>query len=205
MKQKENIGIFMNPINWKEYETKEYGNNSTYKQRLYNIFDYINNVNGKLLDLGSGDGKTGIWLAQKYSDIEVHLIDSDVELLDMSESINPCTNVTKFIYGDISQLEAHTIQHFYDIVTCFDVIEHMNHQSYLNMINGIWHSLKPKGIVVVLCGVSVIPQHIHRLVPEQLIFDFETSGKFLLKDRLNILDLNNRADNACLVFESIKL
>lgn len=190
---------------WDEYELQEYGNNSTYKQRLYNIFDYINIKEGLLLDLGSGDGKTGIWLAEKYPYIEVHLIDSDSKMVSLSEEINPCANVTKFVNGDIANLEDYIIQHYYDVITCFDVIEHMNHSAYLKMVDGIWHSLKPEGIAVILCGVAKIPQHIHRLVPEQLIFDFETSAKFKLKERLNIYDLNDKANNACLLFESIKI
>ncbi len=138
-------------MNWNEYEKEEYGENSEYKKRLYGIFDYINVDNKRLLDVGSGIGKTGIWLAQKYKDVEVHLIDSNETTIETAKDINPCENVTKFIVGNIASIEDHVTENTYDIVTCFDVIEHLNHVTYLRMIDGIWNVLRFGGIAVILC------------------------------------------------------
>ena len=80
----------------------------------------------------------------------------------------------------------------------------MNHVTYLRMIDGIWNVLRFGGIAVVLCGISAIPQHIHRLVPNQIEFDVIMSGKFKLKDYINVVDINNGSPNGCLVFEVIK-
>jgi 2-polyprenyl-3-methyl-5-hydroxy-6-metoxy-1,4-benzoquinol methylase len=191
-------------MNWNEFELEEYGENSEYKKRLYGIFNYVNVENKRLLDVGSGIGKTGIWLAQKYKDLEVHLFDSNDNLIEMAKGINPCNNVTDFIVGNIASIEDHVTENIYDIVTCFDVIEHLNHVAYLKMIDGIWNALRFNGIAVILCGISTAPQHIHRLVPNQIEFDFIMSGKFKLKDFINVSDISGDSSNACLIFEAIK-
>ena len=80
--------------------------NFVYKYTLYNSFlNFIDkNIEGRLLEIGCGIGKTTQFLAERYKNLAITAIDYDKEQIDIANKNKKSIKI-KFIQADATQLE----------------------------------------------------------------------------------------------------
>lgn len=101
----------------------------------------------RVLDVGSGAGYGSFILAQHGKAKSVHGIDIDPETVTYAQKIYG-TNSNKVSYAVDSAETLSTIKDSsYDIVVCFELIEHITKQS--SCISHIKRILKPDGILII--------------------------------------------------------
>lgn len=95
----------------------------------------------KVLDIGCGIG-----IFEKYCNAgKILAIDTSREDIEVVRKEVERKNV-KFILGDILKLN---IKDKFDIITLFDVIEHVPKNSELKLLNKLYKSLKKRGILLI--------------------------------------------------------
>src|SRR5882672_5982496 len=87
--------------------------------------------NKRVLDVASGEGYGSAYLASRAAKVDG--FDSSAEAV----------NHAKQVYGDNPRLSS------YDLVTAFEVIEHVDEQSQLALLEGIHKVLAPGGVALV--------------------------------------------------------
>jgi len=108
------------------------------------VFNEIDN-NKKILDAGCGITFFPFFLKEKFSNI-------DLDLVDFSKSTKKFykSKDFRFIYSDLNNLDIS--DEIYDIVYCVSTLEHI--QTYSNVVKEISRILKPGGKLIITFDVS---------------------------------------------------
>ncbi len=118
-----------------------------HRNKIKNVFSSIGPVNGKkCLDVGCGGGLFANELAKRGADVTA--IDYSASAIQFARERYPELN-----FKVVSALELGLLPlGNYDVVTLFDVIEHVSDQDKL--LAGIYNALKPEGIFVATTDVA---------------------------------------------------
>lgn len=129
----------------------------------YNFVNRImNNPDDKVLDFGCGSGYGSIVLKEKFKDV----ISFDVYPDDYSpEGLSVCQ--------DLSEIKKHA----YDIITCFEVIEHMGESDQVQLMNDLYDLTSKNGTLFISTVRKIDPpptenrkkEHIRELTFDELL------------------------------------
>ena len=116
--------------------------NFVYKHTLYNSFlNFIDkNIEGKLLEIGCGIGKTTQFLAERHKNLTITAIDYDKGQIDIANKNKKYIKI-KFIQTDATQLEFKPSSFDYVIET--NVFHHI--KNYAKAIKEVKRVLKKNG------------------------------------------------------------
>ncbi len=146
---------------------------------LYSI-KYVKNK--KVLETGSGLG-WGAYLISDYVD-SIDAFDKDYDSIKLSKEIWAKKNVFYFVF-DTHQLDS--IKKKYDVLLCFEFIEHLsksNGEKYLNTVfnllnkNGIliMSSLFPRTKAIAIEEEKKNPYHLHIYTKKEIIYILKIIG-----------------------------
>ena len=128
-------------------KTQEYFNRSRqrpwlgWKKLLPHLTPRLQGLSLKVLDLGCGNGRFGIWLAD-HRQIDFTGIDSNQYLLDRAQESLPDA---KLIRSDI--LKTFAVRGKFDLVAILGVLHHLNPASAAKLIRRVASRLAPGGIL----------------------------------------------------------
>lgn len=115
-----------------------------YRSSIYLINKYF--IKGKkLIDIGSGPGRYSEYLLNK--EIQLDLLDLSEESLKIAQKNNESLGYRDCRYFPMSATEIKTFKaESYDNVLCLGPMYHLNNkQDRLDVLNGLYHILKPGG------------------------------------------------------------
>ena len=132
---------------WKSNASSRY--QSKISRKLKKIAKYIKSLSKskkiKILDIGIGEGSY-LELLTKDDNIEIYLMDCDQSVLNRIASKIP----SEKILADIGNIdEVSHLHNKFDVITAFDLIEHIPSSSFMNNIN---YMLKPGGTFLAETG-----------------------------------------------------
>jgi ubiquinone/menaquinone biosynthesis C-methylase UbiE len=84
--------------------------------------------------------------------------------------------------GDIQDIryDQNSLDDYFNVVTCIDVTEHLPKDIYFKAIKEIYRVTKPDGLLILMQGNAILPEHINVISEEKLLEDFCSVGfKFL--------------------------
>ena len=116
--------------------------NLIYQCTLYNSFlNFINkNIEGKILEVGCGIGKTTHFLVEKYNNVSITAIDYDKEQIDIANKNKKSIKI-KFMQSDATKLKFKSS--YFDYVIETNVLHHV--KEYTKAIKEIKRVLKNNG------------------------------------------------------------
>lgn len=122
----------------------------------------INNRNAAVLDFGCGSGYGTVALKERFTDVTSFDVYPDGYL---PEGIKVCQDIEKIK------------QRKYDIITCFEVIEHMDSESQQKLMNDLQHLLASAGTLFISTVRKMDPpptenrrkEHVRELSFEELL------------------------------------
>jgi|Deesub1362A_J573_1020465.scaffolds.fasta_scaffold21142_2 SAM-dependent methyltransferase len=110
------------------------------QERLRISIDMIDKLQGKILDIGCGSAKYH-FLFNNFE--EVYGIDADYKAIEIARKRNP---KRKYYVCDASKLPFE--DNFFDVITCFEVIEHLPKEKFGELLSEIKRCLKKSGIFI---------------------------------------------------------
>lgn len=156
-----------------------YWEKAGYKKRLFNVLDKIKlQKNPNWLEVACHHGKTAFWSAERYPDAFFYMFDFSKPAIEWIIKNNPIPQRSEVWVGDITNIsyKGKTFTDFFDIITCIDVTEHLPHKIYKIGIKEIYRVLKPRGILIIMQGNSILPEHINVMTEKQYLTDFLKRG-----------------------------
>ena len=116
--------------------------NFIYKKLLYNIFlNFVGDkLNGNLLEIGCGIGKTTSWLNKKYPKVKIIAVDYDDGQIEIAKKNQKMKNI-KFVQGDATKLKLKNS--YFDYVIETNVFHHIS--NYTEAIREVKRILKKNG------------------------------------------------------------
>ena len=144
----------------KEYVYSDYTYNSknllvrfSHRKRFLTALNFILKENFKnFLDYGAGDG---------HFLKEVLKIKTDAELVGFEPIMNNNDSDKIKYYSDLSDIKDQK----YDIITCFEVLEHFNSNNQKEILENIYNMLNNDGIIIISVPIEVyFPSLIKNLI-----------------------------------------
>jgi len=117
--------------------------NWIYKRLIYNKFiNFIGDeLNGNVLEVGCGIGKTTSWLKNRFSRIRITAIDYDEEQVETAKNENAKLKNVRFLQGDATKLKFKNSSFDYVIET--NVFHHI--ENYPKAVKEVYRILKNNG------------------------------------------------------------
>ncbi len=124
----------------------------------------INDKNKKVLDFGCGTGYGSKVLREHFNQVDCFDV-VDEKYLGVSEE--------RGIITDINMLK----EKYYDVVTCFEVIEHLDHSNQIDLMNKLHNMLNSNGTLYISTVRKLTPpptlnrqqEHIRELTYNELL------------------------------------
>ena len=144
----------------KEYVYSDYTYNSrnplvkfSHRKRFLTAVNFILKENFKnLLDYGAGDG---------HFLKEVSKIKTDIELVGFEPIMDNIDSEKIKYYSDVSEIKGQK----YDIITCFEVLEHFNSNGQNEILENIYNLLSDNGVVIISVPIEIyFPSFIKNVV-----------------------------------------
>lgn len=120
----------------------------TYHLVRYKFAYRIINPNDIVLDYGCGSGYGSRMLAEKAS--KVIGIDNDMQAIISAKSSYTKENLT-FIEVDLLQDEGLFPSAMFDVIICYEVIEHLERHNGIELLRQLRQKLKSNGILLLSC------------------------------------------------------
>ena len=147
-----------------------------YRERLNSILDdiYIPNQPFFWLEVGCHLGLTANWIAERYPNVQLYMMDFSAESIKWCQSTFPFPEraVIWQASADCIQRDGEFFKDKFSMISCLDVTEHLPDPVYKKMITEFWRVLKPYGYLLLEQGDTEAPAHIHVLPEDQLVLDF---------------------------------
>lgn len=150
-------------------EIENVGNNWWFISREQFVISVLKKMkeNFRLLEGGFGTGRLIEMISKKYNSCKIFGIDSSEDALLLAKGKNiKC----KLIRGDLTKMK---FKNYFDVVTCLDVLEHVDDNLALKEI---WNALKPNGLLILTvpafnilwCKNDDLSHHKRRYTTEKL-------------------------------------
>jgi 2-polyprenyl-3-methyl-5-hydroxy-6-metoxy-1,4-benzoquinol methylase len=175
MQVKEVLELFKNKEFGKEFVMEYVIENMSY----YNFtLKYVNTSNGKILDAGCGYGYGTYYLSIK-TESNIVGIDIDENKINLSKKNHDNTNLKYYV---LDLLDDNCVNKFistegdFDLITCFEVLEHIPKDKEEMFLNNLKKLLKSDGILILSTPnkdvwdiFAYTEGHINEKTPEALI------------------------------------
>jgi len=153
--------------------------NNTIKQRLsgrhFTCAEAIDYTDKKILNIGCGNGSFEFLVGDKAKEI----VGIDIKYEDIFQAKEECSNLKNVNFVELNLLEKDLPDGSPDVVTMFDVIEHITKNTEIIILKKIYKILKPNGQIVISTPLKnftkyldpawyIYPRHRH-YTKEQLI------------------------------------
>ena len=144
----------------KEYVYSDYTYNSknplvrfSHRKRFSTALYFILKENFKnLLDYGAGDG---------HFLKEVSKIKTDIELVGFEPIMDNTDSEKIKYYSDVSDIKDQK----YDVITCFEVLEHFNSNAQNEILENIYNLLSDDGVVIISVPIEIyFPSFIKNII-----------------------------------------
>lgn len=156
------------------------------KKRLYFIAGALEQSippNGKVLDIGCGNGHISIYIGGLGYEVEG--IDISEKAIEKAKLNNKYSNVS-FAVQDAEKLVAQNKK--YDAIICSEVLEHLHQPS--GLLSCVYQLLKPEGIVIITVPNGYGPRELTITRPMQYIMKKEGVLKSLVTGLKSLLGYN---------------
>ncbi|HHT9138959.1 MAG TPA: tetratricopeptide repeat protein, partial [Candidatus Wunengus sp. YC60] len=173
-------------VNWRKFSAvnNQY-EQAGYRSRLNSVLDEIQVPNGAIewLEAGCHLGLTAYWVATRFPQVRLHMIDFSRESILWCQQQFPFQDKAVIWQASVEciQLPHNDLAEFFDFTSCIDVTEHLPAPVYKAMIGELWRTLKPGGHLILMQGNTPNVEHIHILPEDELVADFTTIGFDLVK------------------------
>ena len=150
-----------------------------YINRWKNWFQDIDDLKGRILDIGFQNGKTLYSLSQKYPKLKIDALDFNFALSNAIPFYNKLMpNLHDIWIGDCQAVNKP--DGYYDYIHCIDFFEHLPPDVYFKTIQECHRLLKTDGVMYVYIGKTDATAHIHLVSNETVTADMECRGfKFI--------------------------
>lgn len=151
------------------------------KQEIEDIFKEFNlDVAGEVnwLEVACHHGKIPFLLANKYLNAHFFMFDFSEVAVEWCKRYNPIGERAIIWDGDVRKIHCGVdkFDDFFDVVTCFDVTEHLPDKIYRKAIGEIHRVCKIGGILLLRQGNVPLREHINILNEDVLVNDFNKTG-----------------------------
>ncbi len=124
-------------------------------RRLFRVLDDVINEKDRVLDIGCGTGKVGIYLKRKLRNTEVVCIDISLSML---KNVQDKLGDSFCMLSDAGKLGLRS--DLFDMVTCQQVLHHLSEP--VNALKSIFRVIKPGGYFL---GLTVGPDYQNKIFP----------------------------------------
>lgn len=164
--------------NFKEY--MDSWEKQGYKNRLYEVLAEANLPQEKIawLEVACMQGKTAYWVMEKYPQVNMYMFDFSPKAIEWIRNQFPPKYKFEAWVGDIRDIRYNQspLDDYFNVVTCIDVTEHLPKDIYLKAIKELYRVTKPDGLLILMQGNAILPEHINVLSEEKLLEDFCSAG-----------------------------
>jgi len=152
-----------------------------YGTRLFTWLDGME-LNGRLLEMGFNDGKSLVWLSEKYPYLEMDALDFNETLRCIEQPLRELVPSLKDVmYCDCTNVDKPDAT--YDVITCLDLFEHLPYYTYMNTLLECRRLLKDDGCLLVFVGQGEQPGHINLMTLKELLADAKANGFKVVEHR----------------------
>lgn len=143
-----------------------------YKARFFDVAESARpfvRADGDALEIAAHCGKTVAYLHECWPEMTIDAFDfSEPVVKYLKKNVG---GITREIWlGNVDRIDSPDAT--YDLVTCIDVIEHLDDAAYVGMICEISRVLKPLGRAIVFGSMAEHGTHNHKRNAETIIRDF---------------------------------
>ncbi len=141
MNAQETKKIYSSYESWKQWDQIPFG---TYSKKQHHYFkklfsNKLTTGSEIILEIGFGNGPLAGWLRDKYPDVRWVGVEIQEPLVSKASASG---------YESLTKLPRPSLNHSFDAVVAFDVLEHLNDIEIRNLFTDILPSLKENGVVI---------------------------------------------------------
>lgn len=156
------------------------GEYASYRQRLLEALAEVDLPwpEARWLEVGCMQGKTAYWILERHPKVHMHMFDFSAVAIEWIRENLPLglgPDVWVGSIDDIRRGEAR-FDAYFDVVSCIDVTEHLPKGIYHRGIAEMHRVLRPGGLLLLMQGNALQPEHINVLPEDQLVKDFCSVG-----------------------------
>jgi len=120
-------------------------------------YGYISRVmhyvgNGKVADVGCGDGKLIFELAKKFPDSFFHGYDLSERAVQFAKAYSHGFTNVEFNFSDFSESNGD-----FDVITCIETLEHVPDKDITKFVGMLYEKISKNGTLIITVPTTVVP------------------------------------------------